>query len=225
MEGNILKEKLEIAEKIASVSHDLKSPLTAILGYAELIRARKDLPEDARENADKIVSSAASMLSLIKKELDGEEEGVSSFSLYDMLFELRSETAARIRNKDIELCVSCAKSVPEHFRGDGIDVRRIISNLLSNAAKYTEKGEICLNLSYSEGILTMEVTDTGKGINKEDIPRLFDKNTRFDNFAEGEGLGLYLVKKLIDSYRGNIKVSSEIGKGSIFTAEIFLESI
>lgn len=221
-----LDEKMTQKDTIASVSHDLKSPLTAILGYAELIGARKDLPDDVRENADKITSSANSMLSLIKKVLDGEGENAAYFSLYDMLFELRGEAVARIKDKDVELCINCAKSVPEYFRGDGIDVRRIISNLLSNAVKYTEKGKICLNLTYSDRFLTVEVSDTGKGVNKEDIPYIFEKNTRFEkDAAEGTGLGLYVVKNLVEENGGSIEVSSKVGEGSVFTVKLLMESI
>ncbi len=219
-----MSDKQNEKDIIANVSHDLKGPIAAILGYAELIISSPDTPVSARENAQKIAASGRSMLELVTRLLDNDNKGENAYSIYDMLFELRGSTIGVISSKPVELFIKCESSVPEHLYGDSVSVKRILANLLSNAAKYTHKGSITLCVSYSDGILTAKVSDTGIGIKSDDIKNLFKKHKRFDQEKnkdiEGTGLGLAIAKELAESLGGELSAESEYGKGSTFTVKI-----
>lgn len=218
---------------LANMSHEIRTPINGILGM-DAILLKEDLNDTQREYAKNIQSAGQSLLSIVNDVLDISKVESGKFALENVKYELFSVLndcynmgKARISGKPVELRLEIDHTLPTTLYGDEVRVRQVINNLLSNAVKYTHKGHVTLAMSYEKIssntiFLIVTVTDTGIGIREEDMPKLFEEFTRFDESKnrsiEGTGLGLNLTHRLVELMDGEITVESEYGKGSKFTA-------
>ena len=216
---------------LSSMSHEIRTPLNAIVGFSECIETAETLDE-AKEDAKDIVMASQNLLEIVngildisKIEADKMEIVNTEYNLREILDNLVKLIIPRIGEKDIELRTHFAPDLPDILYGDSGKVKQVITNILTNAAKYTEKGYIdfsvsCVN-NNSKCSLVISVKDTGRGIKKEQIDKLFDKFQRLDEdkntTVEGTGLGLAITKRLVEMMGGKIVVQSEYGEGSTFT--------
>ena len=216
---------------LSSMSHEIRTPLNAIVGFSECIENANNL-EAAKEDARDIVIASKNLLEIVngildisKIEADKMEIVNVEYNLREILESLSKLIIPRIGEKDIELKTNFASDIPEVLYGDSGKVKQIITNVLTNAAKYTEKGEINFNVSCvnvkEECRLVITIKDTGRGIKTEQIDKLFNKFQRLDEdkntTVEGTGLGLAITKRLVEMMGGKIVVQSRYGEGSMFT--------
>ncbi|MBR5088403.1 MAG: response regulator [Ruminiclostridium sp.] len=262
-ENNKLREATQIAERsnaaksdfLANMSHEIRTPINAVLGMnkmimTESIRARDDLPTD-REEARKVFSDITgyaanidsagnNLLCIINDILDfskieaGKLEIVErEYKLSSVLNDVSNTVRFRAKDKGLDFRADSDADIPDELFGDEVRIRQIMTNLLNNAVKYTDKGSVALSVfgggkqRYQAGStveLIITVKDTGIGIKKEDIGKLFGKFERMDlehnSTIEGTGLGLAITHRLLTMMNGTISVDSEYGKGTVFTARI-----
>ena len=215
---------------LSSMSHEIRTPLNAIVGFSECIDSAETL-EEAKEDAKDIVMASQNLLEIVngildisKIEADKMEIVNTEYNLREILDNLVKLIIPRIGEKDIELRTHFAPDIPDILYGDSGKVKQVITNILTNAAKYTEQGYIdfsvsCVN-NKNKCSLVISVEDTGRGIKKEQIDKLFTKFERLDEdkntTKEGTGLGLAIAKRLVEMMGGKIVVQSEYGEGSTF---------
>jgi two-component system NtrC family sensor kinase len=217
------------SEFVTTVSHDLRSPLTAILGYVELIeragslnQTQSEFVERVRISVEQIAALVTDLLDLgrIESGLDTTKEGTNLGSLSSYALDgLRS--AARARKIDLQ--GEIAADLPDIY-GDPVRLRQMIANLLENAIKYTpEGGQVRLEAQAEDDQVILRISDTGPGIPATDQPYLFDKFFRASNVPDdstGTGLGLSIVKSIVEQHQGRIWLDSEVGKGTTFIVVI-----
>lgn len=221
---------------LSSMSHEIRTPLNAIVGFSEDIQSRKEnvAPEIA-EDADYIMEASKTLLEIVGNILDINKIESNKMELIEEKYNFREEVetltkinATRIGDKQIDLKLDIALDLPYELIGDRTHIKQILNNLLSNALKYTDKGEVSLSVKCINQNdicnLIISVKDTGKGIKSDDINKLFTKFERLDveknSTTEGTGLGLAITKALVDMMGGKINVSSQFGQGSIFMVQI-----
>ena len=219
---------------LANMSHEIRTPINAILGMNEMI-LRENSNEQIEEYAENIYSAGNSLLYLVNDVLDISKIESGKLEIMENIYELSSfihdcysMVAEKAEKKGLELTVTCNPQLPSKLKGDESRLRQVVTNLLSNAAKYTEKGGITLSFDnrYQDGkmMLVINVKDTGIGISKENMEKLFTQFTRFDmeknRNIEGTGLGLSLAKRLTDLMQGTIEAQSIYGVGSSFTVTV-----
>ena len=216
---------------LSSMSHEIRTPLNAIVGFSQCIENATNL-EEAKEDAKDIVMASNNLLEIVngildisKIEADKMEIVSTEYNLKEILDNLVKLIIPRIGEKDIELKTNFATDLPDVLYGDSGKVKQVITNVLTNAAKYTDKGEINFNVSCvnerQNCRLIITIKDTGRGIKTEQIDKLFNKFQRLDEdkntTTEGTGLGLAITKRLVEMMGGKIVVQSEYGEGSTFT--------
>ena len=220
---------------LANMSHEIRTPINAILGMNEMILREND-NEEIEEYAKSISSAGNSLLYLVNDVLDISKIESGKLEIMENIYDLSSfihdcynMVAEKAEKKGLELTVSCDSGLPSKLKGDESRLRQVVTNILSNAAKYTEKGSITLsfdsqNQDDGQMMLVINVQDSGIGIRKENLEKLFTQFTRFDmeknRNIEGTGLGLSLAKRLTDLMHGNIEVQSIYGVGSSFTVTV-----
>jgi signal transduction histidine kinase/DNA-binding response OmpR family regulator len=220
---------------LASMSHEIRTPMNAITGMAELL-LRRDLSDEARNDVMDITQAGNNLISIINDILDCSKFEAGKLEIIPaeyLLASLINDTVNIIRMKlegrPIRFYTNIDSNIPNSLTGDEIRLRQIMLNLLSNAAKYTDKGHVSLNITMqkresAQVWLKIAVSDTGKGMKTEDVEKLFGDfvqvDTRKNRGIEGTGLGLAITKKLCEAMGGNISVESEYGKGSAFTVII-----
>jgi signal transduction histidine kinase len=223
---------------LASRSHEIRTPMNAILGITE-IQLQNKLPAETRNALNIIYNSGYSLLGIINDLLDLSKIEAGKLELINDRYETASLindtinlNTARIGSKPIEFKLHVDDDLPFELIGDELRVKQILNNLLSNALKYTDAGEV--NLTFTAEItgdenaakvtLTIIVSDTGQGMNEDQMRSLFDAYSRFNmkmnRFVEGTGLGMNIVQHLVEDMGGDIAVESEQGKGSTFTVRI-----
>lgn len=222
------------SEFLSNMSHEIRTPLNAIVGFSQALQ-EEDIPDQAKEEVKDIVRASESLLELVngildisKIEANKIEIVDTEYSIYEILNDLVALTKARMGSKPLEFKTYFAQDIPQVLYGDPVRVKQIILNLLTNAVKYTKEGEVIFRVSsiHNNEVcrLIISVEDTGIGIKKENIDKLFDKFQRLDlekNITiEGTGLGMAITKKLIDLMNGRIMVQSVYGKGSKFTVAL-----
>jgi PAS domain S-box-containing protein len=233
------KEQAEEANRakssfLARMSHEIRTPLNAILGLSE-VELQNELPGDTRLNLEKVYSSGVLLLEIVNDILDISKIESGNFEIFPVGYEfsiLINDTVQlnimRIGSKPIEFKLDIDETIPSKLYGDEVRVKQILNNLLSNAFKYTEKGEVRFSIGWEQAgddaWLNFAVEDTGRGIKKQDLEKLFSEYTQFAGAAnrkiEGTGLGLSITKGLVDRMGGKISVESEYGKGSIFRVRL-----
>jgi two-component system NtrC family sensor kinase len=214
------------SEFVSVVSHDLRSPLTSILGYVQLLERAGPLNDMQKEFVSRVQGSVANITSLIGDLLDlGRLEAGLDLTLApclpdEILLELVEELQPNLQTKQLKLNLD----MPEEsvaVIGDRNRLHQAFGNLLSNAIKYTpEGGRIGLRAMAQDGQIIIQVSDTGVGISPADQPYIFDKFFRAENVSdthEGTGLGLSIVKSVVERHHGRVWVTSELGKGTTFT--------
>lgn len=216
---------------LANVSHEIRTPLNAILGYAELLLTGKPLPPDVESDIRRISDAGSTLLEIVNNILDLSKVESGQFAVRSDLYETRrlvdelsGNTILRIKSKPISFSAECSDDLPKYLYGDAVLVKQVVMNLLSNAAKYTDKGFITMRMFYRDGSLCVQVRDTGIGIRPEDQTRIFNKFERLesniDHSIEGTGLGLALTKQLVEQMGGKISLESVYGSGSTFSVAI-----
>lgn len=218
------------SEFLANMSHEIRTPINAILGMNEMI-LRENENEQITEYANSIHSASTSLLYLINDVLDfskiesGKMEIVeASYDTSSFVHDCYNMISERAEKKGLEVKIACDPGLPSLLYGDEVRLRQVVTNLLSNAAKYTDKGSILFSVgSRREGeqfIFVITVKDTGIGIKEENLGKLFDQFTRLDleknRAVEGTGLGLAIAGKLVQLMNGEIQVESTYGEGSTF---------
>ncbi len=216
---------------LSSMSHEIRTPLNAIVGFSEAIKEEETL-EAAKQDAKDIILASQNLLDIVNGILDISKIEANKMEIVNTEYDLTEEcqllaklVKPRIGEKPIDLITNIAPDIPKTLYGDKSKVREIISNLLTNAIKYTESGTIEFNVSCinknDECSLVLSVEDTGRGIKPEKIDKLFTKFERLDEdrntTIEGAGLGLAITKSLVEMLGGKIIVQSVFGSGSKFT--------
>jgi len=223
---------------LSSMSHEIRTPLNAIVGLSEDITLYKDqVPKEVYEDSIDIQNASHTLLEIVGNILDINKIESDKMELIESKYNFREEiegmvrvTITRIGEKNINFHLYIAPDIPYELIGDKGKVKEIINNLLTNSIKYTDEGEISLKITCVNDLnknicnLIISCQDTGKGIKKENISRLFTKFDRLDveknTTTEGTGLGLAITKGLTDMMGGKINVQSQYGKGSIFMVTI-----
>lgn len=220
---------------LAKMSHEIRTPINAILGMDEMI-LRESKEEEIRNYASSIKQAGRTLLSLINDILDLSkiESGkfdiiLEKYNMSLMIVDLLDILTIKIEEKGLKLKLELAKNIPTTLIGDELRVKQVITNIINNAVKYTDKGHILWRMDWNRvdeniGELIIEITDTGIGIRKEDMGRLFGSYERLDqtknHFVEGTGLGLTITKNLVESMDGRLSVNSIYGKGSSFLVRL-----
>jgi len=222
---------------LAQMSHEIRTPMNAILGISEMNLHNENPLANSEEGFRKIHESGSLLLKIINDILDFSKIEAGKLEIIHNKYEIPifiNDTVQinrfRYESKPIEFKLQLDKNLPLELVGDELRIRQILNNLLSNAYKYTEAGEVRLSVTFEPGYdnetvsLIFIVSDTGQGMNPNQLGRLFGEYERFNmetnRSISGTGLGLSITKRLIDLMNGEILVESEIGKGSVFTVRI-----
>jgi signal transduction histidine kinase len=229
--------ELEIASQhksqfVANMSHELRTPLAAILGYAELIQEGfyGPLPEKSMDALTRIRSNGKHLLGLINSVLDIAKVEAGQFSLNladyaldDLVETVRVATESLAETKKLSLKTDVARQLPAGF-GDEQRLAQVLLNLVGNAIKFTDSGEVRITAKAVDGHFAVGVTDTGPGIPLEEQQRVFEQFHQVDNSNTktkgGTGLGLAIAKQIVEMHGGRIWVESTLGKGTTFQMEL-----
>ena len=216
---------------LANMSHEIRTPMNAVIGMAEMA-LREDLPPVSRDYINQIQSSGRTLLAIINDILDFSkiESGkmdivVTEYEPMSIVNDVEHVIITRLGDKDVELILDIVPDLPYKLLGDYTRIEQIVINLANNAVKFTKHGKVVLKMDYvkksaDEIYLQISVQDTGIGIKKEDLEKLFQSFQQLDSKRnrniEGTGLGLAISKQLVTLMNGQIWVESEYEKGSKF---------
>ncbi|TIH17008.1 response regulator [Marinifilum sp. JC120] len=219
------------SEFLANMSHEIRTPMNSIIGFGHLMQGA-DLDPAQRENLDKMMSSADSLLSIIGDILDFSKIEAGKFVLEDVEFKLDhvlekicNMVAVKAELKGIDFVLSVEPEVPFTLRGDPLRLEQVLTNLVNNAVKFTEKGEVNLIVSCEENCtaearIKFIVRDSGIGLSSEEVSLLFNSFTQADASTTrkygGTGLGLAIARSLVELMGGTVSVESLPGVGSSF---------
>jgi signal transduction histidine kinase/DNA-binding response OmpR family regulator len=246
------------SEFLANMSHEIRTPMNGVMGMAELL-ARSELDARQRTFVDVIVKSGAALLTIINDILDFSKIDAGQmqldpapFRLAEAVEDVATLVSSRVAEKDLELAVRVDPALPERFVGDVGRLRQIITNLMGNAVKFTERGHVIIDVTgqcvgkvevdenalpeeFAEAApadlwrLCIRIEDTGIGIPADKLATIFDKFSQVDGSAtrkhEGTGLGLAIASSLVRLMGGEMKVESQSGKGSVFSFDIQLAAL
>ena len=217
---------------LANMSHELRTPLNAILGYTELIldNIYGEAPEKMRGVLERVQTNGKHLLGLINDVLDLSkiEAGqltlsLSDYSLAELVQGVYVAVEPLAAQKNLALTTKVAKGLPVGH-GDERRLAQVLLNLVGNAIKFTETGEVAIEASASDGAFRVAVRDSGPGIAAADQAKIFEEFQQVDNTSTrqkgGTGLGLAISKRIVEMHGGRIVVDSELGKGSTFTIKL-----
>ena len=237
---------------LANMSHELRSPLNAILGFSHLIGRDRHLSNEHQQSLGIIIRSGEHLLSLIDQVLDLSkiEAGRTTFNetnfdLYRVLNDVEDMFRLKAQNQQLQLVFDKTPDVPQYIRTDELKLRQVLINLVSNAIKFTEIGSVTLRVSAVSSqsmvnsfkqltsdnrqlTIRFEVEDTGAGISPEELETLFEAFVQTKTGQEsqqGTGLGLTISRKFVQLMGGEIAVSSDVGKGTVFKFDIKVSAI
>ncbi|MEM9782125.1 MAG: ATP-binding protein, partial [Pseudomonadota bacterium] len=220
---------------VVGISHELRTPLNAILGYAQLMEGDPTIPSHRQTGVSVIRRSAEHLGGLIEGLLDISqiEAGRLAINRDDIRFsEFLSHIAAVFRmeasEKDLVFCTAMPSTLPPAVHGDEKRLRQILMNLLSNAIRYTDRGEVRFTVAYANEVATFTIADTGRGIAAEERERIFQPFQRIEDPAapvRGTGLGLTITKLLTEMLGGELSLDSAPGRGSVFRVRLMLPRI
>lgn len=239
----LMQQKTEEAERaneskmtfVSNMSHEIRTPMNAIYGLAELILRDSSISPAVRESTENIQKASKVLIAIVNdiidysKMEDGKLEIIPvTYSLRKLVYDTVNMMKMRMEDKNLEIRVDIQNDLPDILVGDEIRIRQILFNLLSNAIRYTDKGYIIVKIigTVSEGFVSLDVSvlDSGIGIRKEELSKLFNSfqqiNSRKAKKSEGPGLGLVICKELLNMMGGSIRVESTYGVGSNFTFSI-----
>ncbi|MBS0428430.1 MAG: response regulator [Proteobacteria bacterium] len=221
---------------ISAISHELRTPLNSILGYAQLMGEDASVPPHRQQAVAVIKRGGEHLLSLIEGTLDLAHIESGKLTLQakplrfvDMLRELAEMFELQAAEKGLRFRFEPSDTLPEVVRADEKRVRQILINLLGNAIKFTARGEVGLRVAYAREFATLEIEDTGPGMDAQAQARIFEPFVRVDSpgaaATPGAGLGLTMAKMLTDLMGGEMKVRSTPGQGSVFRVRLFLPRV
>lgn len=219
---------------LAHMSHEIRTPINAVLGMDEMI-LRESKEQNIKEYAMDIYMAGQTLLSLVNDILDfskiesGKMEIIpAEYDISSMIHDLANMASQRASNKNIRLEVEAEHNIPSRLYGDDVRIRQVLTNILTNAVKYTQEGTVWLRIkSHKAGenvVLDFEVEDTGIGIKQEDLPKLSAEFERIEEDRnrniEGTGLGMSITIQLLELLGSRLQVESEYGKGSKFSFSV-----
>ncbi len=222
---------------LVNMSHEIRTPMNAIIGTVDLL-LDQDVNDHVKECVYNILNSSNALLSLTDEVMDlsktgSQEISISNarFDLSKLLMEIINMASVRLMDSGVRFYVEIDETLPKFLFGDGPRLRQVLINILNNAVKYTNEGQVILRVygedrTDDELMLAAEIEDTGVGIKAEDIPHLFDLYKRIDltedglSAVEGTGLGLAICKEIIDKMNGTINVKSSYHVGSNFSFRV-----
>ncbi|MCL2109751.1 MAG: ATP-binding protein [Oscillospiraceae bacterium] len=233
MSNKALAASVAKSDFLARMSHEIRTPMNAIIGITQIQLQKEEMPPEYTEALEKIYNSGNGLLGIINDILDMSkiesgklELNPTEYDTASLINDAVQLNVVKKGSKPIDFLLEIDDKLPAKMFGDELRIKQILNNLLSNAFKYTEKGTVKLTVGHSingENVsLKFAIEDTGQGMKTEDKDKLFSEeymrfNTGANRTIEGTGLGLNIVKRLIELMRGTIEVESEYGKGSIFT--------
>ena len=236
--SNRYRKELEVANRRAeellkarenlmlTITHDFKAPLSSIIGYIDLLAGETDDEEKRKLYLANMKSSSGHLLKLVsdlldfhRLDLNKAEVNRTRFNPTQLFNEIRISFEPLTVAKGLTFHFEISPGLNAWFIGDPLRIRQVVNNLMSNAIKFTSHGSVSLLVHYTASRLTITVADTGKGMSAEDKERIFQEFTRLPGAQgeEGFGLGLSIVKKLVELLEGTVQVNSQEGKGSRFT--------
>ena len=220
---------------LSSMSHEIRTPLNAIVGLSEDMKDRDVCPDIMKEDLNDIIDASHTLLEIVGNIMDINKIESEKMEIVEVSYNFKEEISSlarvqsiRIKDKKIDYKINISDDIPYELIGDKQHVKEIINNLLSNAIKYTDEGIVAMNITCFNNNdicnLEIEVYDTGRGIKKEDLKRLYNKFDRLDveknSTIEGTGIGLAITKKLVELLKGTSNVESEHGEGTKFNVII-----
>jgi signal transduction histidine kinase len=228
---HMAREQAESADRLKSnflsiMSHELRTPLISIIGYNDLLldgvagkltEEQMDALRKIDKNSKKLFELITAMLDL--SHLEAKSVELKEVSVLDLIEEVNSEMKSLLENSDLDFVWNAEPKLPPLLT-DPIKLKIVLKNLIGNAVKFTEKGSVTVDAHRRDEGIEIDVTDTGIGITPEDVSVIFEPFRQLENpltrIHGGVGLGLYVVKRLVETLGGTIKVESEVGKGSTF---------
>ncbi|MEM9233050.1 MAG: ATP-binding protein [Pseudomonadota bacterium] len=220
---------------LANMSHEIRTPLNGLLGMAQVL-AQKEMDKDQRQAVDVMISSGKSLLTIVNDVLDLSkiEAGkmkvtLSATEISSVFTDLMTLWKVKADEKGITLSLTTSPSVPTSLMVDAVRVRQCLSNLISNAIKFTPEGCVSIEVDYDKAqkILLIKVSDTGIGISEHDLCRLFTAFEQGDDSSTrqfgGTGLGLAITRQLARSMGGDVTAESSVGEGSTFSLSLRAE--
>lgn len=225
---------------LANMSHEIRTPMNGIIGMLDVVM-KSDLNAKQRQQLNKVVYSSQILMSLINDILDFSKVEAGKldieqveFSLNSVFANLLTNISARAQEKNLNVRFTCDPKLPGNLIGDPLRISQVLLNLSSNAVKFTRNGSVSINISHQlvpasdELVLHAEVVDSGIGMTKEQLSKVFDSFTQADGTTSrdfgGTGLGLTIVKQLVQLMGGEVRVESELHKGSTFTVSFQLHT-
>ena len=225
------KEKAESSDKLksaflANMSHEIRTPLNAIVGFANLLVSSENKGDSENfkqiieQNSNQLLQLIGDILDLSKIESDTLDFVWSNVNINAMMYDL--EKIFQMRNAaNPDVVIKCVASVGDCvIRTDRQRLIQVVSNLMTNAIKFTTQGSIIMGYEKRKEEIYFYVEDTGKGISKEGVRHIFERFYKVDNFTQGAGLGLSICQTIVERFRGEINVSSELREGTRFTVRV-----
>ncbi len=223
---------------LANVSHDIRTPLSAVLGFCDILLERVDDPSAARDlrairrNGAYLVELVDDILDLSRIEAGKLRMQMSHFTLTELILDIDAMMQVRALERGLPLSFEFARPVPQQLRTDRVRLRQVLVNLIGNALKYTESGSVRVVIDHVRSDagqrLEFQVIDTGPGIAESDLECIFEPFRRLSGAARsaqhGSGLGLSIARRLAEQLGGEIRIQSRVGSGSTFTLSIPVET-